>query len=122
MGELMYRERASRIRGAVVWTGSTDRTRTRVLPDGCMDLIWMDDELVIAGPDVEAFVHTGAVGSQLTGLRFAPGYGPGVFGAPADAFVNMRVPLDAVWPRATVDEIVDRIAATDRPGVDVGST
>jgi AraC-like DNA-binding protein len=77
-----------------------------------MDLMWLGDELVIAGPDTQAFSHSTPAGTRLTGLRFAPGYGPFVFGAPAREFVNERVPLDALWKRDKVrrigDEIVER--------------
>lgn len=46
----VYRQRASVIDGAVVWH-TTATGPGQVLPDGCMDLIWMDGEVVVAGPD-----------------------------------------------------------------------
>jgi len=65
---------------------------------------------------VRAFEHACRPGAQLTGLRFAPGYAPGVLGVPAHEFLNARVPLAAVWPHAKVDALVDQLTTTTRPG------
>jgi AraC-like DNA-binding protein len=88
----------------------------RVLPDGCMDFMWSSDGLVIAGPDTHAHVFARRPGVAVTGLRFAPGFAPRVIGAPAHAFINERVPLDAVWRAAIVRQIEDGLAASDDPG------
>ena len=50
-----YRERAARLPGAILWTRTTDGTAQRVLPDGCMDLLWIEGDLVVAGPDTRRF-------------------------------------------------------------------
>ena len=73
----MYTERASRVAGAVVWT-STSNDQQRILPDGCMDLLWHDDRLLIAGPDTGAFLSPRREGGCSVGLRLAPGMGPQV--------------------------------------------
>jgi AraC-like DNA-binding protein len=112
----VYQERPSRIAGGFVWTSTVAADGTRVLPDGCMDLIWGDDGVFVAGPDTTAFRFEGVPGSRLTGLRFAPGFGPRVLGVPAYELKNSRVPLDAVWPACQVRELVDRLGATDDPG------
>src|SRR6266508_1352297 len=52
---VMYRERPSRLPGAVVWQ-SDPATGVRVLPDGCMDLLWNGTDLLVAGPDTTAYV------------------------------------------------------------------
>lgn len=57
--------------GAVVWTriiGTADNAP--VLPDGCMDLLWMGERLVVAGPDTRG--HTTAIpaGARVAGIRF----------------------------------------------------
>lgn len=112
----MYDERPSLIRGAVVWRKRPDPSAervTRVLPDGCMDLIWMDGGLVVAGPDTTAHLAETRTGTS-TGIRFAPGDGPAVFGVPAVELRDRRVPLDELWPDAR--ELVERMAETDDPG------
>ncbi|MYQ65990.1 hypothetical protein GA0115242_122210, partial [Streptomyces sp. SolWspMP-5a-2] len=48
----MYAERVSLLAGAVVWrVGPPRGGQGRVLPDGCMDLLWDDGALLVAGPD-----------------------------------------------------------------------
>ncbi len=72
MSDREYRERRSRVPGAVIWTlGPTPPGSGRVLPDGCMDLMWADGTLLVAGPDTVATSGGGPV--SYIGLRFAPG-------------------------------------------------
>jgi len=111
----MYRERPSRLPGAVVWTGNSGG-ETRVLPDGCMDLIYRDGQIMIAGPDTRAHVVDGDNWSTAVGLRFAPGFGPRVIGVPAHAFADLRVPLDQVWSQGDVQQLVDRLRKSDDAG------
>jgi AraC-like DNA-binding protein len=111
----MYRERASRVPGGFVWTSVATGDEKRVLPDGCMDLLWNGHEIAVAGADTHAKVFTSEPGSRMTGLRFAPGDAPRVLGAPADAFTNERVPLADVWSPARVREVTDRLAASSAP-------
>lgn len=94
-----YRERPARVPGVTLWTRA-DRAggAYRVLPDGCMDLIWCEGALLIAGPDTVAHVAHGRPGGSYAGLRFAPGVGPALLGVPARELRDLRVPLDAVWP------------------------
>lgn len=114
----MYRERASRVAGAVVWqrTRPAVGSELRVLPDGCMDLIWADGALLVAGPDTVAHV-TAAVPAitGYTGLRFGPGTGPAVIGVPADELRDLRVPLVDLWPAESVAHITERIHSVADP-------
>ncbi|CQD23725.1 AraC family transcriptional regulator [Mycolicibacterium peregrinum] len=64
----------------------------RVLPDGCMDLIEMDDKIVVAGPDTTAFVTAGGR-DPVQALRFRPGALPRLLGVPAYELRDMRVDL-----------------------------
>lgn len=97
-----YRERPSPVLpGAVLWTRTTAGGSARVLPDGCMDLIWSDPGgLLVAGPDTRAHLAADPPGTRYVGLRFAPGTGPLVLGVPAHELRDERVPLDALWPGA----------------------
>lgn len=108
----MYEERASRVPGAVRWS-STSQRPTRVLPDGCLDLLWWGERLVVAGPDTTAYVA--APTGRVTGLRFAPGVGPRVLGVPASELRDRRVPLDALWSSAEVRRLTDRVATARDP-------
>ncbi len=112
----MYRERSSRIAGAVVWTAVAEGERRRVLPDGCMDLIWDGRHVQVAGPDTTAFEIGTRPGDTLTGLRFAPGTAPAVLGVPAHDLRDVHVGLDAVWSRAEVARLEESVASAGRPG------
>ncbi|WP_037078362.1 AraC family transcriptional regulator [Pseudonocardia spinosispora] len=84
------------------WRGSLDVDeqphRQRVLPDGCMDLIWSGSQLLVAGPDTAAFVTDQQPGQILTGLRFRPGAAPGLLGLPATELRDSRRPLADLHP------------------------
>jgi AraC-like DNA-binding protein len=88
----------------------------RIVPDGCLDLIWTDNDLLVAGPDTGPHFGRSSPGASFVGLRFAPGTGPRVLGVPADALTDQRVPARDLWPTAYVDELTDLLAASDRPG------
>ena len=87
-----------------------------MLPDGCMDLIWLDDRLVVAGPNTHAFIADGAPKFGNVGLRFAPGSGPTVLGVPASELLDQLVPLDALWPGPTVRRISHQLTESADQG------
>jgi AraC-like DNA-binding protein len=111
----VYEERPSQIPGAFIWRSTTDGDPVRVLPDGCMDLLWSERGVVIAGPDTTAHVFSRQRGEKMTGLRFAPGFGPRVIGAPASAFIDQRVPLTAVMRASIVRKLEDELVGRDDP-------
>ena len=112
----MYRERPSRVPGGFVWTSRATGDDTRVLPDGCMDLLWDGRRIVVAGADTHAQLVRKEPGTVMTGLRFAPGFAPRVLGVPADALTDRHVPLDAIWPAGRARRVTDALAASARPG------
>jgi AraC-like DNA-binding protein len=113
----MYREWWSERAGAIGWTRTIrpGATGHRILPDGCLDIIWVDGRLIVAGPDTAAFVAVSPVGACYVGLRFPPGTGPAVLGVPAHELRDRRIPLDAVWPGAHVRRLIERIAGAPDP-------
>lgn len=112
----MYRERPARLAGAVVWGRTATAAVFRVVPDGCMDLIWCDGALMVAGPDTRAHLVRAAPGTEYTGLRFAPGMGPAALGVPASELRDRRVPLDELWPVPEVRQLAERTAAARARG------
>lgn len=114
----MYWERASRLPGAVVWHRvSATGGAQRILPDGCVDLIWDDGTLLVAGPDTGPHFSVGQPGARYAGLRFAPGAGPKLLGVPADELRDRRVPLADIWPQGHVRRLTERVAEAPDPGV-----
>jgi AraC-like DNA-binding protein len=112
----VYEERPSRIPGAFVWTSVAGDDPARVLPDGCMDLLWTGAQVLIAGPDTRAELHRAAAGTAMVGLRFASGFGPQVIGVPARHLTDQRVPLDAAWSPTATRQLADQLHASDDPG------
>ncbi|MEU4981620.1 helix-turn-helix transcriptional regulator [Streptomyces sp. NPDC021969] len=111
----MYAERASRLTGAVVWTNTPSEPGPgRVLPDGCMDLLWYDGRLLVAGPDTRAYVTEGG-GGAWAGVRFYPGTAPALLGVPADALRDRRVELTDLWPAARARQLAARVNAAANP-------
>ncbi|MFE5711264.1 helix-turn-helix domain-containing protein [Streptomyces sp. NPDC056501] len=116
----MYEERPALLDGAVLWTRTLasvsrpGRPVSPVLPDGCMDLIWADGRLLVAGPDTHAYVPEGNV-ARYAGIRFAPGEAPAILGVPARELRDRRVALGALWGEAEARRLGERIAEAADP-------
>lgn len=83
----------------------------RVVPDGCTDLMWAPatGSLFVAGPDTQAQLPVVAPGT-LYGVRLPPGAFPSVFGVPAHAVRDLRVPLAELVPSARLGSFSDMVA------------
>jgi AraC-like DNA-binding protein len=68
-----------------------------VVPDGCIDLEWIDGKLRVAGPDQEVKCESLPPGATVIGFRFCPGAASLWLGVPASEIVGARVPLDVFW-------------------------
>ncbi|GAB7182122.1 helix-turn-helix transcriptional regulator [Kitasatospora sp. Ki12] len=122
-----YVERASRLPGAVVWTkGAVARTGAGtgdgeagpaglVLPDGCMDLLWTQGRLLVAGPDTRAFRPGPGLRGPWAGVRFRPGAAPALLGVPAHELRDRRTDLADLRPGAEVRRLTERIDAAPDP-------
>ena len=62
-----------------------------------MDILWNGEQLLVAGPDTSPVRLTLQAGTQIVGLRFAPGAGGALLGVPASALCDARVPLAELW-------------------------
>ncbi|MFJ4915649.1 DUF6597 domain-containing transcriptional factor [Streptomyces sp. NPDC088726] len=111
-----YEERASRLDGAKVWTLTVEPGSAHpVLPDGCMDLLWIGGRLLVAGPDTRAEPASVSDGGSFAGIRFAPGTAPALLGVPAHELRDRRIPLAGLWPDAEVRELAERVAEAADP-------
>ncbi|WP_030900890.1 helix-turn-helix domain-containing protein [Streptomyces sp. NRRL F-5126] len=116
----MYSERPSRLGGAVVWRRAAGPGGPRpVLPDGCMDLLWIDGALLVAGPDTRAHSAGLALASGCAGVRLPPGAAPALLGVDAHELRDLRVPLADVWQARRARPLADRVRAAgpSRTGV-----
>jgi AraC-like DNA-binding protein len=81
------------------------------MPDGCIDLVWADGDLFVAGPDTVA--HDAPAKPAYVGVRFHPGWAPGLLGVRAEEVRDALVPLDALWGAAEARRLTD--AAAEAP-------
>jgi AraC-like DNA-binding protein len=63
----------------------------RVLPDGCMDLVWDGSGIVVAGPDTTSVLMPRTPGARFAGIRFRPGFAPRILGVPASELLDARI-------------------------------
>lgn len=97
---------------ACAWTyraRAAGNASTLVIPDGCVDLIWKDDELFVAGPDRIATLTQVEPGQALTAVRFAAATAMGFLGMPLDEITGLRVPLRDLWGRQRCTRLFDAL-------------
>jgi AraC-like DNA-binding protein len=70
----------------------------RVLPDGCIDIVLINDEApAVIGPWTEAFVARFPPETEIVAARFHPGRAAAFLGVPASELLNQSVPLRDLW-------------------------
>lgn len=89
---------------------------TTVLPDGCVDVVWVDGELLVAGPATRAASVPASGEGWPFGVRLRTGAVEAVLGVPADVLRDAAVPLAALHgPRAR-----EQVAQAQRNGPRAG--
>jgi AraC-like DNA-binding protein len=109
-----YQEQPGRTPLTVVWrrTVGAEAEHTRILPDGCLDLLWDGRRLLVAGPDPAARWHDSAPGTQYVGLRLFGGLGAASLGVPADELVGQSVEIDRFLGAREARELAERVIAS----------
>ena len=79
-----------------------------ILPDGCVDLLWREGELVVAGLDRTARPAAVAAGERILGLRLRPGVAGAVLGMPASEVLDVHVKLEELLG-SPATELADRL-------------
>lgn len=106
--------------GAVVctWAGrfgdDGEPYADRVLPDGCMDVVWDGARLTVAGPDTTSALMTRRPGARFAGIRFRPGFGPRVLRVPASQLLDARIEAGELLGRRA-HECAERLARMSSP-------
>jgi AraC-like DNA-binding protein len=83
----------------------------RVVPDGCVDLIWSGERLSIAGPDTKPRVASLAPGSRLVGARLRPGAAGAALGLPASELRDLSPDSAEVLGREVAAALLDQLHA-----------
>jgi len=101
---------------ACIWERRADGPPVRVLPDGCVDVVWIEGaETLIVGANTTAFSVSLRAGTRVVGARLLPGAAPALLGVTGEAVRDARVPVQAVWATegarlaATLDEHSDPV-------------
>jgi AraC-like DNA-binding protein len=90
----------------------------RVLPDGCVDIIWMADRpAFVTGPMTVAVQPVVDGTKAIAGIRFRPGVAPALLGVNASDLLDRNVPLRDLLPQRQHDQW-ERI----EPGAPVASS
>jgi AraC-like DNA-binding protein len=79
-----------------------------ILPDGCVDLLWREGELVVAGLDSSARPSPVSRGERILGLRLRPGVAGAVLGMPASEVLDVHVRLEELLGRRA-SELAERL-------------
>lgn len=88
-----------------------------VVPDGCVDIIWINGELIVAGPDMAVALSRLAPGCPVIGARFRPGAASRWLGLPMSEIVGSRLALNNFWgsrAREISQRIGDASSTTER--------
>lgn len=87
----------------------------RVLPDACVDVVWIDGAgLVVAGPATEPVLARMPAGAAATGVRFRVGAAGAALGVPAAELLDRGLPLADLWG-AAADRLEERLAEASFP-------
>jgi AraC-like DNA-binding protein len=69
----------------------------RVLPDGCVDIVWTGEGLIVAGPATRAMVPEVSAAATKVGIRFRTGAAAQALGLPAAELRDEMVALEEIW-------------------------
>jgi AraC-like DNA-binding protein len=85
---------------------------TRVLPDGCVDIVLGFNGALsfaqVVGTMTRPLLVRDRECTSMAGVRFRPGNARLVFGLPASELTDLRIPLEEVWQDAGA--LLDRLA------------
>ncbi len=68
-----------------------------IVPDGSIDLQWIDGVVRVAGPDRQLHAEALQPGARVLGLRFHPGAAAPWLGVDMDALTDRRISLADLW-------------------------
>jgi AraC-like DNA-binding protein len=98
---------------ACLWTSHDGPVR--VLPDACVDVVFSDGRLVVAGPATAAAAAPATPGRPRLGLRFRMGSAGAALAVPAAELLDRSVPLAELWGPSGA-RLEARVAAAASPG------
>lgn len=103
------------------WTATVEGTH-RLLPDGCVDVLWIDNGTAwVCGAETSAWTFTLPPGTEAVGVRFRPGRAGSVLGFEPTELRNRRVALEDVIGSRTGRLLVDQVGEAPTPSAKLGA-
>jgi len=88
-----------------------------VVPDGCVDLLWVGDRMMVAGPDLTAAHPVLPPGDPVVAVRFRPGAAMRWLGLPMSEITGRQLDLSAFgrpWARGLDNRIGEARTMAER--------
>ncbi|GAA3731678.1 AraC-like DNA-binding protein [Spinactinospora alkalitolerans] len=102
------------------WTARIEGEH-RLLPDGCVDVLWIDDGTVrVCGPETAAWSFRLPPGTEAVGVRFRPGRAGSVLGFDTADVRDRRVSLDDVLGSRAQRHLIEQIGEAADPATRIG--
>lgn len=89
----------------------------RVLPDGCADIVWTGQRLLVAGPATRPVVPQVSPDATKVGIRFRTGAAAHALGLPAAELRDESIELEEIWGahgRELAERAADAPSTQDR--------
>lgn len=101
---------------ACTWEQTTATPHEQhVVPDACVDVIWTDGRLTVAGPDTGPRIVTLAADARLVGARLRPGTAGAVLGLPASELRDTSADAAEVLGADVVAALLEELASSPEP-------
>ncbi|GAA3455412.1 DUF6597 domain-containing transcriptional factor [Dactylosporangium matsuzakiense] len=99
---------------ACLWVaGSGSGGPSRILPDGCADVVWTGRKLVVAGPSTRAFTAAGTPSAPHVGVRFRTGAAGAALRYPMHELRDRSPQLSELVPGLST--LAERVADAQSP-------
>lgn len=99
------------------WVARFDGSRYALVPDGCVDVLWIDNGTAwLCGPETAGWAYDPPPGTESVGVRFRPGRAREVFRLETTEILNRRVELADVLGSRAARDIVQHVGEAGHPG------
>lgn len=96
------------------WTTRLGGGTHRLVPDGCVDVLWLDNgSVLVCGPETAAWTFALPPGTEAVGVRFRPGRAATALGLDVPGARDRRVRLEDVFGSRVQRHVAEQVAEAD---------